>query len=853
MPYSDVTSLPAPVRAKLKGKKLRQWMHVFNSSYDAHKDESRAFAEAWAAVKKVDSVEKREKISKEKAGYQAYPQGTDRCNICTMFLPLHSCTLVKGAVSANGWCEHFDPKEKSSALGKAQTMTDFNFFMPIAKVSREADGTCIVSGYASTPTKDSDGEIVTLNAIKKALPDYMRWRNIREMHQLKAVGKAQEATIDRKGLWLSAKISDPVAVQKCVDEVYQGFSIGGRKLDTDGNKVNEIELTEISVVDRPANPDCRISIAKSATAATKDDGGFLVEPPPKLTAEQKALKKMAKIVGTLAGVNPPAAHDGFSLPAKTAANKSPKDPETQNNKAEGGKEKCAAHGVEDCQECLDKRQFTEDKRNELASSGKALPDGSYPIENVGDLKNAISAFGRAKDKGEAKAHIISRAKALGAEKELPEKWTTDKKAQKAAKAHLRKAFAIDGESFLVLRKSKAPELDKPIAEPLAKGMGTAGSLAYCFDSIRNAQRSLMVEAKREGGDMKDKGLAKELGSIAQRLASVISQKAEHEGGEATTLTDIDDQYLTSILGEDFDMNKTQKTVGGSGDPLTDAMAALMKRATTPSRAMRMTMAKDNVRKARKAAKAAREAIEEAHKMCKAAYIAKAAKKPDGKDDDGDFDHAGMMEKLQKAFGEINKVRTFGKAAEAQIKKASARAGQRGQEAGDADAGFYEVPPGVKNLSPAAIASASPGGDGAGSQPPLYPGDGSVYAGKGADTSDLRKFAKDGNIPVEVANLIMEKAKTEGELAALRATAGAGGRQRPYAFDLNKIVAGTGSGGNAELNKTLFDGVNPMALGSNDERAHTEASARVIGNFLTSGHFGKSVFDPAFKGAAGSNS
>ena len=482
----------------------------------------------------------------------------------------------------------------------------------------------------------------------------------------------------------------------------------------------------------------------------------------------------------------------------------------------------------------------------------AKPCQTVPIlsRTVQDLKNAIQAFGRAKDPAKTKAHIKARAKALNAESELPAKWSKtpgEKKAKKLAKQKLAEALGLSSNSFLFLKKSKP---DKE-AEPLAKGMGTAGSLAYCFDSIRNAQRSLMIEAKREGGDMKDKALAKELGGIAQRLAGVISQKAEHEGGEALDLSDVDDQYMSSILGEDFAMSATTKTVGGSGDPLTNAMAALMKRAATPTRAMRMAMAKDNVRKARKAAKAARGAIEEAHKMCKAAYIAKAAKKPNDNDGDEGFDHAGMMEKLQKAFGEINKVRTFGKAAEAQIKKAAGRAGQRGQEAGDPEAGFYEVPAGVKDLSPAALAGASPGGEGGGSQPPMYPADGSVYPGKAAGATSLQKYAKNGQVSAEVAELLLEKAKADGELEALRKmpAAGSNGR-RPYAFDTTKITAGMGNGN--DLNKTLFDGVNPMALGSNDERAHTEASARVIGNFLTSGHFGKSVFDPAFKGAAGSN-
>ena len=68
------------------------------------------------------------------------------------------------------------------------------------------------------------------------------------------------------------------------------------------------------------------------------------------------------------------------------------------------------------------RQFSSEQRQKLAKSGKAMPDGSYPIVTIGDLRNAISAFGRAKNKAATKRHIIKRAKALGRTDLLPENW-----------------------------------------------------------------------------------------------------------------------------------------------------------------------------------------------------------------------------------------------------------------------------------------------------------------------------------------------------------------------------------------------------------------------------------------------
>lgn len=63
------------------------------------------------------------------------------------------------------------------------------------------------------------------------------------------------------------------------------------------------------------------------------------------------------------------------------------------------------------------------KSREVASEkGEALPDGSFPIHDTEDLKRAIKAYGRAKDKAKAKAHIKKRARALKATDLLPDDW-----------------------------------------------------------------------------------------------------------------------------------------------------------------------------------------------------------------------------------------------------------------------------------------------------------------------------------------------------------------------------------------------------------------------------------------------
>lgn len=70
------------------------------------------------------------------------------------------------------------------------------------------------------------------------------------------------------------------------------------------------------------------------------------------------------------------------------------------------------------------RDYSPEERERLAEEGKALPDGSFPIVDEEDLRNAIQAIGRASDPEKAKAHIKKRAKALDKEDLVPEDWSS---------------------------------------------------------------------------------------------------------------------------------------------------------------------------------------------------------------------------------------------------------------------------------------------------------------------------------------------------------------------------------------------------------------------------------------------
>jgi len=142
--------------------------------------------------------------------------------------------------------------------------------MPIAKVDREKR---IVSGFATLDNIDQHGDIVSSDASTKA---FERFRgNIREMHQPLAVGKMvsfrKEKLFDKStgkeysGVFVNAYVSKGAqdTWEKVLDGTLSGFSIGGNitkavdeynpTLEKSIRVIKEYDLTELSLVDNPAN------------------------------------------------------------------------------------------------------------------------------------------------------------------------------------------------------------------------------------------------------------------------------------------------------------------------------------------------------------------------------------------------------------------------------------------------------------------------------------------------------------------------------------------------------------------------------------------------------------------------
>jgi hypothetical protein len=158
----------------------------------------------------------------------------------------------------------------------------------IQKVEPQDDGTIRVFGIATTEAVDDQGEIVRASAMRAAIPDYMRFPALREMHQLSAAGTTVEANCGDDGITrIIAHVVDPVAVTKVKTATYRGFSIGGRVTQREaGNPktITGIVLNEISLVDRPANPDAVLDVWKASSMQTEQAPAAAFNPPIQIWA-----------------------------------------------------------------------------------------------------------------------------------------------------------------------------------------------------------------------------------------------------------------------------------------------------------------------------------------------------------------------------------------------------------------------------------------------------------------------------------------------------------------------------------------------------------------------------------------
>jgi len=389
-------------------------------------------------------------------------------------------------------------------------MPTLNMFIPLTKVDAVQR---LVYGSLANETVDKTGEIFDYASSKKYVEEWSgeiakatdgkSMGNLRAMHGKVAAGKfvsllCNDATAS---IDVCAKVVDDAEWQKVAEGVYTGFSIGGEYIkkwpDPNGGTRYTARPSEGSLVDNPANPGSHFQMVKAdgveekTFAASKTDPIAPAAPaaPGPDTPELEQVWK-AKDGATFATKALAKAHnDELAKAAASAA-----DPSAQLQAAIDA----AKAVVASADAAVAKREFSQEERDKAADAGEAMSDGSFPIKSVEDLKNAIQAYGRAKDKTKVKAHIIARAKALGAEGELPDAWK--------------------------------PGADKAlVALELRKGMYGVARLAALIEELEWLQQDQEWEEAAEG-DTESK-LPVALKEAVTNLCAILGEMVHEEGGE----------------------------------------------------------------------------------------------------------------------------------------------------------------------------------------------------------------------------------------------------------------------------------------------------------------------------------
>ena len=305
-------------------------------------------------------------------------------------------------------------------------------YAAIVKYDKNDDGTLMVYGKATDDSLDIDQQICDAGWLDTAMPMWFKTGgNIREQHSNIAAGVAKEYEAKADGHYITTLVVDPVSVKKVETGVLKGFSIGikaprvVRDQKAANGRIIDGQIVEISLVDRPANPNAKLVLAESV-------GGE----------------------STLTQV----------------------------------------------EELVEKRDVSTEERERLANRGAAMPDGSYPIKTKQDLKNAIAAYGRAKDPAAVKRHIIRRARALGATDLLPEDWNVKKSAaaqvldSKMSDADIEK---FDAGLFEAARKAIAGLIQVEAGE-MAEGHDERMSIAHLLEAASHLQ--MWFQGEEEEGE-----------------------------------------------------------------------------------------------------------------------------------------------------------------------------------------------------------------------------------------------------------------------------------------------------------------------------------------------------------------
>jgi hypothetical protein len=287
---------------------------------------------------------------------------------------------------------------------------------PITKTETTEDGDLIVYGKATDGSVDSDQQIVQPSFAYRAIK---HWKdtgaNVRVQHnpQRDPAGKGIGVEFDGDATWVKALVCEPVAQKLVAKGVLTAYSVGIARptIERDitgkarGGIITDGTIVEISLVDRPANKSCGIQLVKS--------DGDNAELMNDVFGDKEVLQKMLGMTEDAVTKNDVSDFTPDEMPDfKFTPNDLAKI--VRDKIIEEHYSDLAIKAIIEAEALVYKRDVNTAERRSLASSGHALPDGSYPIANAGDLHNAAHLARTGHGNAEAAKRLIARrAKELG--------------------------------------------------------------------------------------------------------------------------------------------------------------------------------------------------------------------------------------------------------------------------------------------------------------------------------------------------------------------------------------------------------------------------------------------------------
>lgn len=193
------------------------------------------------------------------------------------------------------------------------SMAEFRKFVRFSKIDDNGDGTVTVHGVMTSEAVDADDEVIDYDASKRAIykrGGFAEWRNLRSMHQNIAAGTVPDIVCndDVRNVEIAARVIDENEVRKTRAGVYHGFSVAGLghsyKPDTvDGKPVTrytDVDFLEVSLVDRPSNPDAVFTMMKVAPSPQQSVSKISRASGPAILSKGEAMDEEKEAVADAA-------------------------------------------------------------------------------------------------------------------------------------------------------------------------------------------------------------------------------------------------------------------------------------------------------------------------------------------------------------------------------------------------------------------------------------------------------------------------------------------------------------------------------------------------------------------------